>query len=210
MTQNSEVNFSAFIYRSVLQGFLPTYQKNLQLLCLRGQSNCNSFWHVRRNSYKTDLFEPMTSRSWQYISCPKDASPNHSTIRDLFNYNLDRSTTHPEFDLTRVWTHDLHILKSLFHVREAMWSQPLGHQGPISLSDSFQSCTSDPQAANYDNWNWTVYHVPLLYKYGLLTCHPDGTSHLCMHVHRFVPNNVSSMKLCWLTISMGWPSEVCW
>ena len=27
-------------------------------------------------------FEPMTSRSWQYISCPCNAHPNHSGIKD--------------------------------------------------------------------------------------------------------------------------------
>ena len=31
-------------------------------------------------------------------------------------YGLDRSTTHPKFDLTRVRTHDLQVIESTFHL----------------------------------------------------------------------------------------------
>ena len=33
-----------------------------------------------------------------------------------FKYNLDRSTTHPKCNTTRVWTHDLQIVDSTFYV----------------------------------------------------------------------------------------------
>ena len=33
-----------------------------------------------------------------------------------FKYDLDKSTTHPKFNLTGVWTHDLQIMDSIFHV----------------------------------------------------------------------------------------------
>ena len=38
----------------------------------------------------------------------------------LFKYELDRNTTHPKFDPTRVWTHDLEIMGKTFHVHDTL------------------------------------------------------------------------------------------
>ena len=43
----------------------------------------------------------------------------HSYIL-LFKNNLDRSTTPPNFDRIRVWTHDLQIMNNTFHVPETL------------------------------------------------------------------------------------------
>ena len=54
-------------------------------------------------------------------------------------YNLDRSTTHPKFDLmTRVQTHDLKITNSTFHIPETLL---LNH----SAIRDFSSSTTHPK-----------------------------------------------------------------
>ena len=59
-----------------------------------------------------------------------DVKPDSENLQHFwFKDDLDRNMTHPKFDLTEVWTHDLQIMKSIFHAPE-MLSWPLGHQGP--------------------------------------------------------------------------------
>ena len=58
-TQNSDTNFSAFIYRSICKDFSPLikikYNYFVASYFIRRTSNCSLFWQVGRNLYKTDL-----------------------------------------------------------------------------------------------------------------------------------------------------------